>query len=97
MDGLSLLPFARDPTLTAPHPLSIEATAYSETVGYEGVRTRRYLYVRYETGETELYDLQNDPFELENVHANPAYSRVELGLNALLRRIESCSGSSCRS
>ena len=97
MDGLSLLPFARDPMLRVPHPLSIEAHAFSATVGYEGVRTQNYAYVRYATGETELYDLRNDPFELENVHADPTYSQVELGLRALLRRIASCSGSSCRS
>ena len=95
MDGRSLLPFARDPTLTVPHPLSIEAQAYPETVGYEGVRTQGYVYVRYETGETELYDLRKDPFELRNVHANPTYSQAELQLDALLQRLESCSGSSC--
>ena len=33
---------------------------------YQGVRTDRYLYANYGTGEQELYDLRNDPFELQN-------------------------------
>jgi arylsulfatase A-like enzyme len=95
MDGRSLLQFASDPTATVPRALSIEAANSAVTVGYEGVRTRRYIYLRYETGETELYDLQKDPFELGNVHGDPAYRQVEFVLNALLQRIESCSGSTC--
>ena len=35
---------------------------------YQAVRTDRYLYVEYETGERELYDYQVDPFELDNLH-----------------------------
>ncbi len=34
---------------------------------YCAVRTERYLFARYATGERELYDLQADPFELTNV------------------------------
>jgi arylsulfatase A-like enzyme len=31
-----------------------------------GIRTRRFLYVKYVTGERELYALETDPFELQN-------------------------------
>ena len=34
---------------------------------YCAVRTDRYLFSRYATGEQELYDLRADPFELANV------------------------------
>ncbi|MGZ5301438.1 MAG: sulfatase/phosphatase domain-containing protein, partial [Actinomycetota bacterium] len=33
---------------------------------YCAMRTDRYLFSRYATGEQELYDLQTDPFELTN-------------------------------
>jgi len=41
---------------------------------YFGVVTRRYKFVRYRTGERELYDLRNDPFELVNHAGDPAWA-----------------------
>ncbi|CAN5652148.1 hypothetical protein BH18ACT17_BH18ACT17_14740 [soil metagenome] len=40
------------------------------------MRTTRYKYVRYSTGEEELYDLRNDPFELQSRHGDPALAPV---------------------
>ena len=39
------------------------------TMGYKAVRTDRYKYIRYSElqGMDELYDLQSDPFEMENL------------------------------
>ena len=34
---------------------------------YEAMRTQQFLYVEYETGEREFYNLQEDPYELHNV------------------------------
>jgi arylsulfatase A-like enzyme len=34
---------------------------------YDGLRTRRYKYIRWESGNVELYDLNTDPFELNNI------------------------------
>jgi hypothetical protein len=39
---------------------------------YCGLRTPRYTYVRYATGEEELYDLVRDPFELRDRSEHPA-------------------------
>ena len=36
---------------------------------YEAMRTRTFLYVEYDDGEREFYDLRADPFELHNLAA----------------------------
>jgi hypothetical protein len=63
---------------------------------YEAIRTRdNYLYVEYVTGERELYNLQNDPYQLQNIYstANP----VLLGLLAQqLNILRNCAGATCR-
>ena len=39
----------------------------AEIPDYDGVRTSRYSYVQYGTGERELYDLRHDPDEVHNL------------------------------
>ena len=59
------------------------------------VRTARYNYVEYGTGEKELYDLTVDPQELTNFHtsASPALlSNLKTRLDAL----KSCAGAGCK-
>jgi arylsulfatase A-like enzyme len=63
---------------------------------YLGVRVGPYKYVEYETGDRELYDLRWDPDELESMHANRTYNRVQRYLAGLIERLEACIGSECR-
>jgi N-acetylglucosamine-6-sulfatase len=65
-------------------------------LNYQGVRTDRYLYANYGTGEQELYDLRNDPFELNNSVNNPVYAQVRASLQALLAGMANCAGKGCR-
>ena len=51
---------------------------------FQAVRTDRYLYAEYGTGEQELYDLFTDPYELQSQHANPAMANVKGALDRLL-------------
>jgi N-acetylglucosamine-6-sulfatase len=62
---------------------------------YGAVRTERYLYVEYRTGERELYDLREDPWELENIAPIAKRDLVET-LHATLSRLQSCSADACR-
>jgi len=65
-------------------------------LNYQGVRTDRYLYANYGTGEQELYDLRNDPFELQNAASNPAYAAVKVAMQRLLGGLANCAGRRCR-
>jgi arylsulfatase A-like enzyme len=89
-DGESLLPAAEHPRKERGRELLIEAA------DFHGIRTQRYVYVEYKTGERELYDLDQDPYELQNVADDPGYDRVRARLALRLQRLEQCKGESCR-
>jgi arylsulfatase A-like enzyme len=54
---------------------------------YCGVVTRRHKLVEYATGETELYDLLQDPLELRNRAGETPYADVERTLHDRLLRM----------
>ena len=61
----------------------------------EALRTKDGLYVEYESGERELYDLKEDPYQLDNRYeiAGPdLIQRAEGWLEAL----RGCAGATCR-
>ena len=90
MDGRSLIPVARDPNIERGRQLLIEEP------GFKAIRTERYMYAEHRTGERELYDLKNDPFELTSRHKAPSYASVKQRLAARLDQLRNCAGSSCR-
>jgi N-acetylglucosamine-6-sulfatase len=64
-------------------------------LAYEGIRTERYLYVRYLGGDRELYDLRRDPYELHSRHDDPAYAKVRDFLDERLDELQGCKGAAC--
>ena len=50
------------------------------------------MYAEHNTGEKELYDLQNDPFELQSLHDAPRYASVEAQLATRLHKLQNCAG-----
>ncbi|MBA3363528.1 MAG: sulfatase [Actinobacteria bacterium] len=67
-DGMSLLPLVEGRAETWRDALLIEHMRGTNPIPtYCAVRTARYLFASYETGERELYDLEADPFQLQNL------------------------------
>jgi N-acetylglucosamine-6-sulfatase len=57
----------------------LEHLQYTSPVpSYCGVRTLGYMFVRYGTGEEELYDVRADPYQLENVASTRRKKAAEL-------------------
>ncbi|MGZ5331110.1 MAG: sulfatase family protein [Solirubrobacterales bacterium] len=102
-DGRSLVSLARDNLLWPGRPIGLEAFFNSDPdedpetppTNYRAVRTDRYLYAEYGTGELELYDLLTDPYELQSRHADPSLAAVRAALDRLLDRTAGCAGSGC--
>ncbi len=75
-EGMSLLPILANPSAPWRNELLLEHAEWSEVPAYCGVRGLRYDYYQYSTGEEELYDLQNDQWQLENRASDPGYASV---------------------
>jgi N-acetylglucosamine-6-sulfatase len=105
MDGRSLMPLIREKRGERGRGLLLETFFNADPeddpetppTNYQAVRTDRYLFARYGTGEEELYDLFTDPFELQSRHSDPAYASVKGALARLLAQLQSCAGAGCRS
>jgi arylsulfatase A-like enzyme len=74
MDGKSIVSALRGSPAAPRQSLLIEYYSDREfprlqSLGYQAVRTSRYKYIRYRelSGVDELYDLQEDPYELNNL------------------------------
>ena len=62
---------------------------------YAGVRTADLLYVEYETGEREFYDLRSDPYQMDNLAASADAAVIE-ALAARLADLRGCVAAACR-
>jgi N-acetylglucosamine-6-sulfatase len=62
---------------------------------YGAIRTDTHKYVEYGDGEEDLYDLETDPYELDNVYETADPSLVE-DLKRRLDALRSCTGDRCR-
>jgi N-acetylglucosamine-6-sulfatase len=62
---------------------------------YAAVRTDRYTYVEYVTGERQLYDLRTDPDQLHNI-VSTADPKLVADLAGQLSSLRTCEAGGCR-
>lgn len=77
----------------------LEALAKRSAAGerwYTGIRSPRHTYLRYDTGERELYNLDADPFQLENRAGTPGTRDLERRYERARRVLADCAGAVCR-
>src|SRR5205807_6601638 len=89
-DGSSLVPLLEGTRTPWRHDFLIEhvkGRSQPDPPTFCALRTERYLYAAYSSGEQELYDLRRDPYELRNASARPAYSKIETSLRTRLREL----------
>jgi N-acetylglucosamine-6-sulfatase len=75
--------------------LLIETGPNPRVPHYAQIHTRRYVYEEISNGETELYDLARDPYELENRAAERSYAGVRADLARRLDALRTCAGRGC--
>jgi len=72
LEGHSLLPQLKDPEAPREHP-----AITTHGPGNHGLRTEKWRYIRYADGSEELYDMENDPNEFENLANDADYEEVK--------------------
>jgi arylsulfatase A-like enzyme len=93
VDGRSFLPLVRGASIPWRQSYLLGAGG---DAGFAGIRTDRYTYVEYVSGEGEFYDRNVDPYQLENIYPTMDPT-LKASLQDRLRALQRCSGSECRS
>lgn len=94
VDGASLLPLLKnEPNVSWRTDLLFEHWPTEDGVGslipeFYSVRNEKWKYVEYSTGEVELYDLVNDPYELQNVAGAAEFAAIQKELAVRLQELK---------
>lgn len=75
LDGTSLLPLLRDPSLRG-RPPAVTVMGGGARTSY-AAKSERWRYIRYADGSEELYDHHSDPHEWSNLAALPEHATVK--------------------
>jgi len=87
VDGVSLLSALGDPRAPWHAEGGLELWSEEEDIHFVGLRADQWKYVRYEDGEQELYDLGQDPYELDNLAGRPDQAAHLAELSARTTRL----------
>jgi arylsulfatase A-like enzyme len=64
-------------------------------IGWNAIRTARWKYVEWGTGERELYDLGGDPYEMTNLLFSGGDTTAVPALQTRLHQLMTCAGPRC--
>jgi N-acetylglucosamine-6-sulfatase len=76
-------------------PLQRSSIKEAGRPAFKAVRTEDHLYVEYATGESELYVLEKDPYELHNEYEDTDLDQL-WRFEAWLDALRDCAGEECR-
>ena len=83
--GVSLLPVARgEQSPDSERAVFSEYHAHGVSRGFYMIRRGRYKYVYYLNGPNQLFDLESDPYEMQNLVNDPDHSVVRQSLEGEL-------------
>ena len=100
LDGFSLVPFLENPSTDKWEGPSaaLSVIAAGDELGFRetgdpakqhyAVSTDRWRYIRCADGTSELYDIQDDPNEWQNLAGKPVTRSIELELSNLLNDLK---------
>jgi N-acetylglucosamine-6-sulfatase len=93
VDGASMKSLLEDSSSAWREDILLEHWPTEEGVGsmipeFYSVRTMEWKYTEYGTGEKELYDLVNDPYELQNLAGKSAYKEIQAKLAVRLQELK---------
>ena len=97
VDGASLVPLLEGNSVGWRDAVLFEHWRLAEGFGgaipdFSGIRTANWKYLEYDTGEIELYDLENDPYEMQNLAYVEAYSTIMADLATRLEELRAATG-----
>jgi N-acetylglucosamine-6-sulfatase len=97
-DGRSLLPLLADRTAWWGRDILLEnGNGANGVPSYRAIRTNGFVYAEHlTTGEYELYDLERDPYQLDNLDGVSSYAAIQRDLAARLRLLRRCAGRGCQ-
>jgi arylsulfatase A-like enzyme len=91
LQGKSVLPLAKTPDPSFRKEWYYEYYEWPNPEGvapHRGIRTERYKLIHYaERNEFELYDLTNDPGEMQNLYGQPLYLSLQQDLLSRLEKL----------
>jgi arylsulfatase A-like enzyme len=89
LDGASLVPILMDPVGASGRPDFLYESPAPTPYDSVGIRTDdQWEYNQYTTGEEELYDLIQDPYELGSVASDPANQNLKSTLAARIKQLQ---------
>ena len=84
-DGTSLVPLLTGESSSLDRPVLLRHVQYPRTApSFWGIRTEKWMYARYETGERELYNLARDRFQLAG---RRPYTSIQHGLSEEMKAL----------
>jgi arylsulfatase A-like enzyme len=93
LDGITLVPALSG---RRPPEREIGLEYLSGREAFTGVRTDGWMFARFDTGGSLLYDVENDPFQLQNLAQDARYAETKRRLRRAADRLAECAGTDCR-